>query len=165
MNFSYIYKIHKKIILSLLSGILIFIILSQIYYLFNYTVVEGIKDPTKKYRDKAKDIANDAGKTGQNIAGQAEEEARQQAEAAARQAEETKRQAEEAARQAEEEARKQAEEAAKKAEEEARKQAEEAARLAEQQLLELENVLNKLLKPIKDLKNVAVNSLSSLTNF
>jgi len=146
MNYSYFYKIiiNKKTIFYLLLGILIFIILSQMYYL-KPTILEGnaIRRAIKRARKKAQEAAN---------------KAREEAE---RQAESARRQAEAAARQAEEEARRQAEEAARQAQEAAR-QAEEAARLAEQ--LAIENAINNLLEPIRILKNAVSNTLNSLTN-
>jgi F0F1-type ATP synthase membrane subunit b/b' len=146
MNYNYLYKIiiNKKTIIYLLLGILIFIILSQMYYL-KPTIFEGnaIRRDIKRARKKAEEAAN---------------KAREEAE---RQAESARRQAEAAARQAEEEARRQAEEAARQAQEAAR-QAEEAARLAEQ--LAIENAINNLLEPIRILKNAVSNTLNSLTN-
>jgi len=104
MKFSYFDKINKNTILNLLFCILILIMLSQIYYLFNPSIIEG--NALKREYERAK----------------------------------------------------------KKAEEEARKQAEAAKRLAEQQLQEFENIINKLIKPIKELKNVTINTLNSLIN-
>jgi predicted RNase H-like nuclease (RuvC/YqgF family) len=154
MNYSYLYKIYinKKTIFYLLLGILIFIILSQMYYL-KPTIIEGVSvnDAVRRARREAEKQKKKAEEEA--------EKARRKAEAEARKAEaEAKRVAAEAAA-----AQAAAEEAARQAAEEAARQAEEAKRLAEQ--LEFENAINKLLEPIKNLKNVVSNTLKSLTNF